>query len=179
MVLLMLPWLPMQAQETIFRNFPSTQYRGGTQNWNIEQLPDGQMAIANNNGLLVYDGARWSLFSIRNYSTVRSLYYARTTGRLYAGASGEFGYYEVDPLTYQYVYHSLSDQLSPAQRGFGEVWKILPWGDKLVFQSKTHLMIQDRYGKLRVFRSKYRIEDDGIGRKSLDIGHPKRLGGVA
>lgn len=175
MVLLMLPWLPMQAQETIFRNFPSTQYRGGTQNWDIEQLPDGQMAIANNNGLLVYDGARWSLFPIRNYSTVRSLYYEHTTGRLYAGASGEFGYYEVDPLTYQYVYHSLSDQFSPAQRGFGEVWKILPWGDKLVFQSKTHLMIQDRYGKLRVFRSKYRIETMALVGNRLILGTRRGL----
>lgn len=75
MILMIVSCLPVIAQETIFRSFPPTLYKGGTQNWDIEQLPDGQIAFANNYGVLIFDGANWSLFHIRNYTTVRSLYY--------------------------------------------------------------------------------------------------------
>lgn len=158
LILLTSSCLSSEAQETVFRNFPSTLYKGGTQNWDIEQLPDGQMAIANNNGVMLYDGANWSLFPIRNYSTVRTIYYQRSTDKLFAGASDEFGYYQIDPVTYQYKYHSLSDKLPASQRNFGEIWKIVPWGDKLVFQGKFHLFIYSKDGKFQIFHPKYRIE---------------------
>lgn len=145
------------AQEIIFRNFATSLYKAGTQNWDMEQLPDGRMAIANNTGLLIYDGAQWMNFPIRNYSTVRALYYDRHTDRLYAGASGEFGYYRVNPLTYQFEYHSISDLLPSKMRNFGEIWKILPWRGNLVFQSKSHLFIYNGK-KIQTFQSSGRIE---------------------
>lgn len=151
----------MYAQDPIFRNFSAMQYHGGTQNWDIEQLPDGRMAIANNLGLLLYDGAVWSCFPIRNYSTVRALYFDKATGRIYAGASGEFGYYEVDPLTYQFVYHSLSDLVPAKNRNFGEIWKIQPWRGKLVFQSKSHLFIYNGH-KVSAYQPHERIETIGL-----------------
>lgn len=158
MILMIVSCLPVIAQETIFRSFSPTLYKGGTQNWDIEQLPDGQMAIANNYGVLIFDGANWSLFHIRNYTTVRSLFYDQTTDRLYAGASNEFGYYQVDPITYQYNYHNLSDKLPAKLRSFGEIWKIIPWQDKIVFQSKSHLFILDKHGRYKTYHSPQRIE---------------------
>lgn len=145
------------AQETIFRNFPSLQYKGGTQNWDIKQLPDGRMAIGNNIGLLIYDGAQWMIYPIRNYSTVRALYYDEAMGRLYAGASGEFGYYQVNPLTNQFDYHSLSDQLPANMHDFGEIWKVLSWRGKIVFQSKSHLFIYNN-SNIQAYRAHDRIE---------------------
>ena len=108
-LLALMPVFVGKAQETIFRNFSSVQYKGGSQNWDIEQLPDGRIAIANNFGLLFFDGDQWKIYPIRNYSVVRSLYYDSQTARMYAGASGEFGFYKVDPVTYRFSYHSLSD----------------------------------------------------------------------
>ena len=158
MILMIVSCLPVIAQETIFRSFPPTLYKGGTQNWDIEQLPDGQIAFANNYGLLIFDGANWSLFPIRNYTIVRSLYYDQATDRMYAGASNEFGYYQVDPITYQYNYHNLSDKLPAKLRSFGEIWKIIPWQDKIVFQSKSHLFILDKHGRYKTYHSPQRIE---------------------
>ena len=165
----------VMAQETIFRNFTPTLYKGGTQNWDVIQMPDGQMAFANNLGVLIYNGARWSVYPIRNYSTVRALYYERTTGRLYASGSDEFGYYQVDPLSYQYVYHSLSDLLPNTQRDFGEIWKILPWGKNIVFQSKTHLFILDKQGKFHTYRPPYRIETIATAKSRLILGTRRGL----
>lgn len=165
----------VMAQETIFRNFTPTLYKGGTQNWDVIQMPDGQMAFANNLGVLIYNGARWSVYPIRNYSTVRALYYERSTGRLYASGSDEFGYYQVDPLSYQYVYHSLSDLLPNTQRDFGEIWKIMPWGSNIVFQSKTHLFILDKQGKFHTYRSPYRIETIATAKGRLILGTRRGL----
>lgn len=131
------------AQETIFRVFTPQQYHGGTQNWDIEQLPDGRVAFANNGGLLLFDGDRWDLYPISNYSTVRSLYYEPHTDHMFAGASGEFGYYSVDPKNYHFIYKSLVPLVDKRQTGFGEIWRIVPWRGKIVFQSKTHLFIYD------------------------------------
>lgn len=157
-LLALMPVFVGKAQETIFRNFSSVQYKGGSQNWDIEQLPDGRIAIANNFGLLFFDGDQWKIYPIRNYSVVRSLYYDSQTARMYAGASGEFGFYKVDPVTYRFSYHSLSDRLPNKERDFGEIWKILPWKGNVVFQSKTHLFILGRDGKLKSIRSHERIE---------------------
>ena len=165
----------VQAQETLFRNFPSTLYRGGTQNWDIEQMPNGQIAIANNNGLLIYNGVNWMIYPIRNYSTVRTLYYERISGRLYVGGSNEFGYFQVDPLSYQYLYHSLSDHLPSTMRGFGELWKILPWGDRVVFQSKSHLFILDKDGRFQSYRSPVRIETVGVDHDKLILATRRGL----
>lgn len=163
-------FVTMDAQETIFRNFASFQYKGGTQNWDLEQLPDGRMAIANNLGLLIYDGINWELFPISNYSSVRALYYDLSSGRLYAGASNEFGYYQVNPSTFRYDYHSLSDLLTPQERNFGEIWKILPWRDKLVFQSKSHLFILDKEGKIQTYHLPYRLETMAVVDGKLMLG---------
>lgn len=168
--LAILSCLTLQAQETIFRNFSPTEYKGGTQNWDIQQLPDGQLAIANNTGLLIFNGASWSLYPIRNYTTVRALHYEQATDRLYAGASGEFGYYQVDPLSHQLLYHSLSDLLPAYQHDFGEIWKIQSWGDKLVFQSKSHLFILNKQGKIQTYHAPYRIETFAISKGQLIVG---------
>lgn len=157
------------AQEVLFRNFSSQQYQGGTQNWDIEQLPDGCVAIANNSGLLFFDGARWELYPISNYSTVRTLLYDQQQCRMYAGASNEFGYYAVDAKTYQYVYHSLSSQLSDKNRNFGEIWNILRWNGKVVMMGKKHLFIIGEGDKVTTIHPAARIETMQVNRGRLVV----------
>ena len=168
-------FVEMDAQETIFRNFSATQYKGGTQNWDIKQLPDGRMAIANNFGVLIYDGVNWTMFPIRNYSTVRALFYDKATNRLYAGASNEFGYFEIDPLTYRNNYHSLSDFLPASARDFGEIWKIVSWRGRIVFQSKSHLFILGKDGKPKSYHSSCRIETMALVENRLILGTRRGL----
>ena len=164
----------VDAQETIFRNFPSTQYKGGTQNWDMAQLPDGRMVVANNSGLLMYDGAQWELFYVSNYSAVRALYYEASTDRLYVGASGELGYFQVNPSTYQCQYHSLVDQVPAGMRDFGEIWNIVAWQGKIVFQGKSHLFIY-KGDRMQAYHSPWRIEAITESRGQLFLGTRRGL----
>ena len=157
------------AQELLFRNFSSQQYQGGTQNWDVEQLSDGCVAIANNWGLLFFDGARWEMHPVSNYSAVRTLHYDKQRCRMYVGASNEFGYFAVDAHTYQYVYHSLSAQLSAAHLGFGEIWNVLQWNDKVVFMSKSHLFILGSNDKVTTISAGIRIEGMQVYRGHLVV----------
>ncbi len=158
------------AQESLFRNFTYMQYNAGTQNWCIEQLPNGVVVFGNNVGLLLFDGERWDIYPISNYSTVRALCYDHEEGRIYAGASNQMGYYEIDDNTYQCVYHSLMDKLKSEDRNFGEIWKIEAWGKMIVFQSKSHLFIYNKVsGKLLTVKPRVRIETMCEGQGKLYV----------
>ena len=76
------------------RNIPRSVYGAGAQNWDFTQTAGGCIYIANNVGLLEYDGNRWDHYYMPNGTTVRSLLYAGDEERIYAGAYDEFGYFE-------------------------------------------------------------------------------------
>ncbi|MDX1314770.1 MAG: hypothetical protein R3356_04655, partial [Eudoraea sp.] len=42
------------------QNFAPIDYSGENQNWSISQSADKHIYVANNEGLLVYNGAKWT-----------------------------------------------------------------------------------------------------------------------
>ncbi|MGD2035997.1 MAG: hypothetical protein PVF73_13120, partial [Bacteroidales bacterium] len=54
-------------------NYPRELYNAGTQNWGISQDDIGRMYIANNTGILQFDGNNWNLYYLPNRSVVRSV----------------------------------------------------------------------------------------------------------
>ena len=44
------------------RNYKRTDYKGGTQNWNIDQDANNNLYFANNDGLFQFDGTIWSKY---------------------------------------------------------------------------------------------------------------------
>lgn len=168
-------WLTaVHAQEPIFRNYTVQDYHAQTQNWDVLQMPDGRMAFANNIGMLIYDGDKWSLYPIRNYSVVRALCCDGKAGRIYAGATAEFGYYALNKSTLRLEYHSLSDRLTGTDKQFGEIWNICQPdngrnGGSVYFQSKSHLFIYTPGGKLRTLRGDGRIEAIGVYRNKVVV----------
>src|ERR1700712_1179363 len=77
-------------RETI--NYEKKQYNAGTQNWKIKQDAQGRMYFANNEGVLVYDGAYWQLYPLPNKTIVWSIEFGNDK-RLYAGGQDEIGYF--------------------------------------------------------------------------------------
>ncbi|MFK7982561.1 MAG: hypothetical protein AB8G86_21450 [Saprospiraceae bacterium] len=73
-------------------NYPNEIYQAGTQNWDIDQHPNGFMFFANNNGLLQFDGLNWELFPLNNKTIARSIHITKE-GRIYVGGQGTFGFF--------------------------------------------------------------------------------------
>lgn len=184
LVMLLLCLCGVKAQDPIFRNYSPLEYHAQTQNWDIEELPGGRVAFANNAGMILFDGDQWNVYPIRNYTVVRALRYDESRQRLYAGATGEFGYYIVDEHTYRITYHSLSDQLPQHDRQFGEIWKILIFNlgksnEQIAFQSKSHIFIYNNKGYERTIHcGNDRIETVGAYNGRLVVATRSLIGEV-
>jgi len=152
---LVIPFRSIQAQRfglPGIQNYSRTEYRGGTQNWAIGQADNGKMYFANNDGLVEFDGAHWSIY--RDMELIyRSLII--DGNRIYVGAYNRFGYYEPDEKG-GLVFHSLLPLLNGQIEDFDEIWRIHKTSFGIVFQSfKAIFIYQD--GKIQIVypRSKF------------------------
>ncbi len=121
------------------------------------------MAFANNHGLIVFDGENWQIHPVANYTSVRSLAFDAKKLCVYAGASDEFGYFDINTATFNVEYHSLSKLLSANMRMFGEIWKIhlLPSGEVL-FQGRAHLFSLRQGNKLITLKTAGAIDNSAL-----------------
>ena len=162
----------MLAQNPMLRNYRMTEYRGGTQNWCIDKTGDNRLLLANNQGLLEFDSHWWRLFPLKNHSIVRSILFDKETRNVWAGGSGEFGYYTLSAKNYSVEYHSLSDSLPTAEHDFDEIWRIMKMNDgSIVFQGKSRIFVYLK-GKMRSIATPFIIECMGVvGEKLMIASH--------
>ena len=122
------------------RNFKRTDYKGETQNWNIDQDQNGNMYFANNSGLFQFDGASWSKYTIPNSAAIRSLKIDKT-GRIFVGGYNEFGYFKIGSKG-KLDYFSLSNLVKKKDSKIIDfIWKIHIFKDEVFFQTfeKTYI----------------------------------------
>jgi signal transduction histidine kinase/ligand-binding sensor domain-containing protein len=122
-------------------HFGAQEYRAQPRNWSIAQDERGLMYVANNGGILQYDGTRWRRIGIDDSTFGRSVA-TDAQGTVYAGAVSDFGVLRPDSTaTLRYV--SLSDRLPPGERDFTDVWYTHTTGGDVYFQSRERLFRWD------------------------------------
>ena len=158
------------------RNFTKQNYGAGNQNWAMAQDSYGRVYFGNRDGLLKYDGTRWSLFHLPNYTTVRCVHVQEKTGRIYVGGTGEFGYFHNDPETRTIKYVSLLTTLRQNEQDFAEIWNIheLPDG-KMIFQGDFRLIISDGKSSM-VVKSNDKITSSALISGTVYVG--TQTGGI-
>ncbi len=119
-------------------NYSPSDYQAENQNWGISQAENKYIYIANNNGLLEYNGAEWKLYSSPNETILRSV--AVIEDKIYTGCYMEFGYWEKDVFG-SLQYTSLSDKPEIGLLPDEEFWRILRMEDWVVFQSLKRLYV--------------------------------------
>lgn len=122
-------------------NYTRAQFKGGIQSWTITQDAYNRLYVANNEGLLVYDGASWQKFSVPNKTILRCL----TVGadkKLYVGAQNELGYFAPDPVG-RLRFFSLKTRLPNNQRDFADVWEVEVCGKKVFFRTNKYIIELD------------------------------------
>lgn len=130
-------------------NFTKKTYEAGNQNRAIDQDSRGILYIANDDGVLVFDGSYWKTYPLPNKSVVRSLAVSRDT--IYVGGQKEIGYFcfgKNEGL----VYHSLRNLIPTGEEEFTDVWHVIPLGNDIFFHSNKRIF-RYSHGKVSAWKS--------------------------
>jgi len=121
----------------VISNFSHKEYGEHEQNWAATQDHRGVMYFGNTHGILEYDGVTWRFIPTTTPDIVRSLS-VDSTGRIYVGGHGYFGYLRPDSIG-KMEFISLSDKLESEDKNFRDVWKTYSVSKKTYFQTKSAL----------------------------------------
>ena len=138
--------------------FQPQDYQSENQNWAITQNQNKFIYVANNKGLLEYNGAEWKLYPSPNNTIIRSL--LSVEDRIYSGAYMEFGFWELQN-TGLLKYTSLSDKIREKLIEDENIWNIKKFDKWIIFQSFDRLYFyntkNDELNFLTDIKNYYRI----------------------
>ncbi len=135
----------LHAQELPpIENFPSSIYNAGNQNWMISQADNKYIYIANNDGLLEYDGSRWLLYPSPNNTIIRAVKVVKE--KIFTGAYMEFGFWEKDPKG-KLIYSSLLPLLSEKMLEDEHIWNIVTFKEWVLFRSLNRIYFYNTNSK--------------------------------
>lgn len=113
-------------------NFPPKSYNAASQNWDIDVDDAGVIYVANNDGLLSFDGQSWDFYSLPGGSIIRSVYVFED--KIFTGSYKEFGYWSKDP-TGKLDYFSLIPEHLKEHMDSEEFWQIMSFQGDIYFRS--------------------------------------------
>jgi len=180
----------LNAQELPpIEKFTPEDYGGENQNWMISQAPNNFIYVANSNGLLEFNGAKWQLYASPNNTIIRTV--KVVDDRIYIGSFKEFGYWKKDSIG-KLMYHSLIQKLKENSTDTSiddeNIWNILTYEEWVLFQSQERIYFyntQDENFKIissdniitKVFNIKntiyYHVANEGLYK--IEQGNPKLI----
>lgn len=127
----------------LITNYAPADYGQHIQNWGFDTDAAGNLLVANQGGLLIYDGERWLHFLIPN----ASIFSVKQTsdGHIYLGGNNEIGVVRAveamaPPSTGLRAYESLSSLIDPDKR-IGTVWAVEEHGGRIFFMGERYLIV--------------------------------------
>lgn len=120
------------------QNFTTTDYKAGIQNIDFAQNRDMTIFIANNLGVLSFNGHDWKTHAFKTGKKKRSLVFDDNANRLYVGSQGEFGFFEQD-----WNYVSLVTNIPDSSQDFDEVWDVFLLNSYVYFCTFQRIYVYD------------------------------------
>lgn len=118
-------------------NFNHRDYAGHSQNWAIVQDLRGLIYVANNSGVLEYDGSDWRLIPINN--ALSRCLDIDSEGRIWVGGQDEIGYLAADSST-SLRFYSLTSKIQPSYLPIGLVRQVFTSHEGIFFSSNKCLV---------------------------------------
>ena len=113
-------------------------YEAESQNWSISHSKDNYIYVANNRGLLEFNGANWQLYKTPNETIMRSV--KAVENRIYTGFYMDFGFWEKNSkgvLEYSSIVKNKNISLIDDE----QFWNIIQLDDWLLFQSLQRIYL--------------------------------------
>ena len=113
-------------------NYTLLDYNGGSKNWGVTVNTMGELFVANNKGLLHYNGEEWRLNKLPNNTIIRSV--LAVQDKIYTGSYEEFGYWKKNKKGIL-EYYSLTHLIENHEFTSEEFWTILHIKETIFFIS--------------------------------------------
>jgi ligand-binding sensor domain-containing protein len=122
------------------QNYTPIEYAAENQNWSIDQGHNKYIYVANNGGLLEFNGSTWQLYQSPYGTPIKSV---KVIGdKVYTGSYMEFGYWgknDFGDLEYTSISKSTKNELIEDEH----FWNISSFEDWVLFQSLDRIYIYD------------------------------------
>lgn len=118
--------------------FAPQDYGAEDQNWSISKSENNFIYVANNKGLLEYNGASWKLYDSPNEGILRSVHVVGD--RVYSGTYMDFGYWTKNAQG-RLLYTSLGDNPNFIIKENEDFWGIVDIEGYILFQSFERIYI--------------------------------------
>jgi DNA-binding CsgD family transcriptional regulator/cell division protein FtsB len=118
--------------------FTTQDYGGGNQNWSISQAPNKYIYVANNKGLLEYNGASWHLYPTPNGTIMRSV--KSINNQIFTGFYKDFGYWEKDAYGFL-EFNSIVAQKEVKMFEDEQIWEIIELDGWVLFKSLERIYL--------------------------------------
>lgn len=126
-------FLYTKSSNPFIRSLDKQVYRAANKNWDIQEDSLGFIYIANDKGLLEFDGMQWSLQEVPNKLGIKSIY-VESHNVIYTGGFEDFGRWTRNAFG-KLTYTSLSSSIGQNNIHNNEFWQIHKKGDYIYFQS--------------------------------------------
>lgn len=154
--------------------YTTENYNGDNQNWMISQGLDDYIYVANNKGLLEFNGSEWITYTSPNNTITRAVNVIGN--KIYTGCYAEFGYWlknEWGTLNYT----SLTSKLDKDILKDEQIWNIVEYNEWVIFQSSYSIYFYNTQTETfkiitaaniiyKIFKVKnriyYHVADEGI-----------------
>ncbi len=128
-----------QNENYFSRNYVPKDYSAGANNFGVVQDKKGLVYVANDNGILIYNGLHWILCSRNDEVTITSIFSSKT-GEIYFGSKdGDFGMVQ-QAQNGKFVYYSLANNLKEAEKPQESIKHIVSLNDAVYFLSADKLI---------------------------------------
>lgn len=122
----------------LFRNYSSAELGAGNKNWEVSVAETGEVYIANDKGLLAFDGVKWDFYQLPNKTIIRSVFAHKDS--IFTGSYEEFGYWKKNSKG-RLAYTSLSNINETKKSLAEEFWQIIHHKGAILFRSFSSLYI--------------------------------------
>ena len=126
-------------------HFDQNNYNAGIQNWGFDQDKNGILYVANNGGVLEFDGENWNQLTVPLSTRIRAVKIDKSN-KIFIGGQNQIGYFTKSINGFKYT--SLNNKIISDNKSITEVWKILKINEEIFFNADNDLLFFEK-GKLR------------------------------
>lgn len=133
-----------EAGSLTYTAYTSENHGGGAISCDIQEDPYGNLYIANEAGLLKFDGEHWSQMPATGQASYISSIAIDTKDRIWISGLKSIGYYSTDSRG-NYTFNDLTDSISvlPQSSDFGVFWKLYAHDQYIYLITSKHVLRWD------------------------------------